>query len=182
MTNYYNVFYLLSVSDSLKNFFDITSNIFTVFAIASFIGYVIAYIGLADKVGSSQEEDEKDHNYRAWNMCRKYTGRIFYTALVLSMITWTVYVLTPSKKDCLMIIAGGAIGNFMTTDTAAKQLPSDITQFLHMTLKGEIKDLSEDAKRELGLQTPKDKLIDKVKDLTKEQLIDYLKNDTTIVH
>lgn len=182
MTNYYNVFYLLSVSDSVKHFSDIASNIFTFFAIVGFIGYVIAYIGQADKAGSSLEEDNKDSDYRQWSMVRKFTARIFYTALVLSLITWTVYVLTPSKKDCLMIIAGGAIGNFMSTDTAAKQLPSDITQFLHMSLKGEIQNLSEDAKRELGLQTPKDKLIDKVKDLTKEQLIDYLKNDTTIVH
>lgn len=69
----------------------------------------------------------------------------------------------------------------MTTDSSAKEIPSDITKFLHMSLKNEINDLNSDTKKELGVQTPKEKLLDNIKNLSKEQIIEYIKTDTTNV-
>ena len=84
-----------------------------------------------------------------------------------------------------MIVAGGAVGNFITTDTSAKSIPSDITKFLHLSLNKEIEDLQKEVKtdirKELGVQTEKDKFIDKVEKLSKEELIEYLKRDTTLL-
>ncbi len=186
MTNYYNIFYWLTVSDSVKNFFDIASNIFTTGAVMLLIGLFICSIAKACQASESKVKDESEEKIdpavRAWEMARKYFSRLFYTFLPLSIIFWMGYILTPTKKDCLMIVAGGAIGNFIQSDSSSKALPSDVTKFLHLSLKKEISSLGDDAKREFDMQTPKEKLMDKVKEMSKEQLIEYLNADTTIVN
>lgn len=183
MTNWYKIFYWLTISDGLKGFFDTTSNIFTFFAVVSFIVYVFLSIARASVVSSnklkSEDDDKKDADLRSVDIGRKFSIRFFYPTLILALITWVGYVITPTKKDCLFIIAGGAVGNFMTTDSSAKELPADITKFLHMSLQNEIKDLSSDAKKELGVQTKKEKLLDDIKDMSKEQIIEYFEKDTT---
>lgn len=182
--NWYNVFYLLTVSDKLRVFFDTTSNIFTAAAVVTCIGYVICSLGKAGYITEqrtkNEEEDKVDPTLRGWDAAKKFFTWSFYPMLTLALITWAGYVLTPSKKDCLMIIAGGAVGNFMASDSSAKQLPGDVTKFLHMSLQKEISDLGEDARKELGMQTPKEKLIDKAKNMSKEELINFLQSDTTI--
>lgn len=180
MTNYYNVFYWLTVSDGVKLFFDESSNIFTVGSIVALIGLVICSLFRASCATTSEEEDKKNDSVRSWEIARKYFSRIFYTLLPLAIICWMGYVLTPTKKDCLMIVAGGAVGNFIQSDSSSKALPADVTKFLHLSLKKEISSLGEDVKREFDMQTPKEKLMDKVKELSKEQLIEYLKVDSTI--
>ena len=183
--NWYSIFYWLTVADSVKGFFDATSNIFAWFTVLSFIVLVIAKIGesytVDDKNLKDEKEDVADPTYRSWFNVAKSAKHLFYPFLFLALFTWSGYVFTPSKKDCLLIVAGGAVGNFMASDSAAKQLPGDVTKFLHMSLKSEIANLSEEAKKELGVQTPKEKLIDKVKSLSKEELLEYLKSDTTFV-
>jgi hypothetical protein len=184
MTNYYDVFYWMSVSDGVKHFFDIASNIFTGASIISLGILIITTFFKANSVYASntktEEEDKLHPDVRAWEMARKYCARLFYISLPLCIIFWMGYVLTPTKKDCLMIVAGGAVGNFITTDSSSKALPADVTKFLHLSLKKEISSLGDDVKREFDIQTPKEKLMDKVKELTKEQLIDYIKADSTI--
>ena len=185
MTNWYSIFYWLTVADGVKTFFDVTSNIFTWIAVLSFILYVIFTIGKASTLSGNNlknaEEENQDSDFRSWEIGRKYAARLFYSMLVLSLITWFGYIATPTKKDCLLIVAGGAVGNFMMTDSSAKELPSDVTKFLHLSLKNEIKDLSDDTKRQLDVQTPKEKLLDKAKDLSKEELIKFLEKDTTVL-
>jgi hypothetical protein len=183
--NYYKIFYWLSVSDGVKGFFNATSTIFTWMAVLSFVAYVITSFGRASAISEnrlkSEEEDKKDSDLRSWELGRKYARNLLYPMLILCLITWTGYVFTPTKKDCLLIIAGGAVGNFITTDSSAKELPSDVTKFLHMSLQNEIKDLSAETKKELGIETQKDKLLEKVKQLSKDELIKYLSNDTVTV-
>jgi hypothetical protein len=94
---------------------------------------------------------------------------------------WFLYLFTPSKGDTLLIIAGGAVGNFVTSDSSSKAIPSDITNFIHMKLKAEMINVDDDIKRQLDVQSPKEKFMDKVKDLSKEQLIEYLQKDTTLI-
>lgn len=174
----------MTVSDSVKKFFDTSSNLFTFAAVLSFIAFIICTIGCAIMISQNhlknENEDKEDADLRSWTVVRKYSLRTFYLMLPLSLITWFGYMATPTKTDCLLIVAGGAVGNFITTDSSAKQLPADVTKFLHISLQNQMKDLSADVKRTLGAQTPKEKLLDKVKSLSKEELINYLQNDSTL--
>ena len=188
MTNWYSVFYWMTVADNVKQFFDSSSTVFTWMAGLSLVCVIASIFGRAIMVSSNRletkESDLKDPDVRAWEAFRKYSIRIFYPAMILSLITWTGFVAIPSKKDCLLIVAGGAVGNFITRDSSAKALPSDITSFLHLSLKNEISKLNEDDQKAIGVETPKDKLISKVKtskisDAIKNELIDYIQSDST---
>lgn len=178
MINYYNVFYFLTVADGVKEVFDTFSNIFTFLTVVSFIVYAIL-------IGTSIESKVKEQSdYEDMVRWRKFVGRFYWTSQIICVITWLGWVFTPTKKDCMLIVAGGAVGNFITTDTSSRAIPADITKFLHLSLNKEIEDLQKEVKtdirKELGVQTPKDKFIERVEKLSKEQLIEYLKRDTTI--
>lgn len=183
--NWYDVFYWISRADDVKGFFDGASNTFMTFTCIFFVILIIAHIGkavsISDEDVKTKEDEEKNSLIRAWELVKRYSLKLFYPFLILTVITWAIYVFVPSKKDALFILAGGAVGNFLTKDSAAKQLPSDITSFLHLSLKKETEDLTADAKRELGIETPKDRLLEKAKDMTKEELINYIKADTTVL-
>lgn len=176
--NYYSVFYWLTVADGVKEVFDTFSNIFTFLTVISFIVYAIL-IGVSIDSKVSKKDDYEE--VMRW---RKFVGRFYWTAQIICVITWLGWVFTPTKKDCMLIVAGGAVGNFITTDTSSKAIPADITRFLHLSLNKEIDDLQKEVKtdirKELGVQTQKEIFIEKAEKLTKEQLIEYLKNDTTI--
>jgi lipoprotein signal peptidase len=184
----YSVFYWLTRADSVKQFFDTSSNIFTVLAVLAFIGYIFCSLAKSVQVSENNIKDDAgektDADVRSWETSRKFFSKFAYTMLPFAIIFWLGYVFTPTKKECLLIVAGGAVGNFIASDSSARALPSDITKFLHLSINKEIEDLStetkEDIKGELGIKTPKDKLIESVKDLTKEQIIEYLKKDSTL--
>lgn len=75
--------------------------------------------------------------------------------------------------------------NFITSDSSAKAIPSDITEFLHLSLREQVKEIQEgvesDVKKQLGVQTEKEKFVDKLKDMTKEEIINYLQTDTAAI-
>jgi len=176
--NYFSVFYWLTVADGVKNVFDTFSNIFTLFTVLSLLIYLFI-IG----IGIDQKTNGKEEDYKDTLLWRKLIGRFYWISQIICIITWLGYVFTPTKKDCLLIVAGGSVGNFITNDSSAKSIPCDITKFLHLSLNKEIDDLSKDVKtdirKELGVQTPKDKLLDGIGKMTKEQIIEYIKNDST---
>jgi len=176
--NYYSVFYWLTVADGVKEVFDTFSNIFTFLTVISLIAYAIVAGVSIDAKMKGQDSDYKD--CLLW---RRFVGNFYWMCQIICIITWLGYVFTPTKKDCLLIVAGGAVGNFITTDTSAKALPADVTKFLHLSLNKEIEDLSKDIKqdvrKELGVQSPKEKLLDGIEKMTKEQIIEYIKNDST---
>lgn len=180
--NFYSVFYWLTVADGVKNVFDTFSNFFTLFTIVGLIAYLIV-IGISINIRSENEDFNEDKNYKDALLWRKLFGRFYFFCQIICIITWLGYVFTPTKKDCLLIVAGGSVGNFITNDSSAKSIPSDITKFLHLSLNKEIDDLSKevqtDVRKELGVQTPKDKLLDGIGKMTKEQIIEYIKNDST---
>ncbi|MEO5646170.1 MAG: hypothetical protein ABIO57_03695 [Candidatus Paceibacterota bacterium] len=183
--NWYSIFYWLTVADSVKKFFDTTSNIFTWFAVLSFLVVVATTIGKSYQISENSiktpEEEATDADVRSWDFLKRISSKFFWWMLPLALVTWLGYVMTPTKKDCLLIVAGGAVGNFMTTDTSARKLPSDVTKFLHLSLKNEIAGLSDTAKKELGITTPKDEFLKKAAKMSKEQLLKYLQADTTVL-
>lgn len=181
--NWYQVFYWLSRADDVKSFFDVTSNIFCFFTVIFFIIVIITNIGKSIQISedrvSDKEAEETEPDIRAWNVAKEYSTKLFYPFLIIMLITWTLYVMIPSKKDCLLIIAGGSVGNFITTDSSSRQIPADVSKFLHLSLQKQIVDLNSETRAELGVQTPRQKMIDKLKGLTKDEIIKYLQEDTT---
>ena len=160
--NWYKIFYWLTVADNVKAVFLTLTIVCGIFTMLCTIGAYGAF----------------ENAYRNWESFSKRIYKIIAIIFLLSGLLWTF---TPSKTDCLLIIAGGSVGNFITSDSSSQKIPADITKFLHLKLQDQILNSSDDIKRQLDMQTPKEKLMDKVKDLTKEQLIEYLKNDSTLI-
>lgn len=176
--NWYNIFYWVTRADSIKDFFDVTSNIFTFLAIISFIVFVFlsafAKSVISDNQIKTDEEAETNPSYRGYRLLRRYFGVLFYTLLGLSLITWVGYVFTPTKKETLLIIAGGGTMNFLTTDSTAKQIPKELSNFVVT----ELKSMAADAKIDLGISDQKDKILQEAKNMSASDLINKMKSDS----
>lgn len=86
-----------------------------------------------------------------------------------------LYILTPTKKDALLIVAGGSTLNYLTSDSTAKQLPHELSSYLVT----EIRNMAEENKVKLSINDNKQKILEEAKQLTGEQLINKLQSDTT---
>lgn len=194
--NWYSIFYALTVSDGVKSFFDVSSNIFTWFAVLSFLTYIGVSIAKSVMVSENrlktEEEEKVDPDTRSLVKARVYVRNFFYVMLGLCMITWSGWVLTPTKKDCVMIIAGGGIATFLTSDTSARKIPGELMKLGVVAIQSwqdQIKDFTPEERKAIGIQTEaekvtakkKDDLVSKVGKMTKEEIVDWLKNDTTIL-
>jgi ABC-type Fe3+ transport system permease subunit len=175
--NWYKIFYWLSIADTLNTVFQTIAIILCVASVIAVIGYFTSSNYASEHLSRYGQEDK---DYKGWMVWVKAWRRTFTMCFTFCLICTALNVFIPSKKDALMIIAGGAVGNFLTTDSSSKAIPADITRYLHKSLQNEIKDLDEDTRRELGVQTPKEKLADKLEELTKEQIIELLKKDSTV--
>jgi hypothetical protein len=166
--NWYTLFYWVSVADSIKKFFDVASNFCTVFLIISLAVIVVTTIGTAGQMAESRvtsaEEEDRDEDVRAWKSVRGFGMRFTRIFLIWSFITWIGYALTPTKTDALVIIAGGAVGNFVTHDSSTKQIPSEVMTLLRDKIRSEIQDIHINS-------IP----VDTLKTKTKEELIDMIK-------
>lgn len=189
--NWYSIFYWLTVSDGVKEFFDVTSNITTGLTIVTLAAYVILKIAqsvcISEHKLKTVEAEAQDPDTRSYGKASRVVLGLFILSIAMSMTTWTGYVLTPTKKDCLMIVAGGAVGNFLTSDTSASQIPSDITTFLHMGIQKEIANLNtseSEIKHDpvtmvaepASDTTDTDRIVGKLEDMTKEELIRLISN------
>lgn len=158
--NWYKVFYWLTVADGVKGFFDTFSNIFTTFAVLTLIVYIILIGCRLDKTGGPISEDDK----KSLNFWIRRFGTFFWISAITSLFLWAGYVFTPTKKDALIIIAGGAVGNFITHDTSARQLPAEVMNMLRAKVSAEIRDAN--MSEVLG---------DTLKNKTKEELMEIIK-------
>lgn len=177
--NWYNIFYWVTRADSVKSFFDRTSDIFSWISVFLFITVVImsafAKSMISDNNLKTEEEEKTDPDYRGWVKMRKYFATLFYVNLVLCLITWAGYVFTPTKKETLLIIAGGGTMQFLTTDSAAKQIPHELSTFVVT----ELKSMAKEAKVDLGISSQKDKILEEAKQMTSAQVLERIKTDTT---
>lgn len=151
--NWYQIFYWVTVADGIKAFFNTFAVIFTIIFIIGTIGYFFT-----TNARCSEEDDGWDIWVRAWK-------RVFTIAIIAMPLFWAGWIFCPSKKDAVIIIAGGAVGNFITSDSSARQIPSELTLLIRQKMKDEIEDLkSGDLFEE-----------DTLKNKTKEELIEILK-------
>lgn len=172
--NWYEIFYWLVVADGVKSFFDTASNVSTWLLVISFIWYLVMW-------GISLDGDNWERNDKGVEepkpgivRIRKLAGGTFWGFVIISLITWFGYVATPTKKDALMIIAGGGTMQYLTTDSVGKQIPKEVSTFLVT----ELKQMSKDAQVELGIASEKDKLLESAKTMTSEQLLEKMKVDS----
>lgn len=91
-----------------------------------------------------------------------------------------------------MIIAGGGIATFLTSDTSARKIPGELMKLGVVAIQSwqdQIKDFTPEERKAIGIQTEaekeaakkKDDLVSKVGKMTKEEIVDWLKNDTTLL-
>lgn len=154
--NWYSVFYWLTVADNAKDFFWFFAIVFTIIAIASTIIFI-------DACFSCEEKDFIQH-IRKW----------LFWSYPFAVLFWAGIVFTPSKKDSLLIVAGGGTLQYLTTDSSAKQIPHELTSFV-LT---ELKSMSEDVKVEMNVQSQKEKILESAKQMTTEELLKKMQVDS----
>jgi hypothetical protein len=146
--DYTKLFYWLVVADNAKTMFITFVVIFTLISGISTFTYLLT---------ASQSMSRK------W-MWWSYPFMIFF---------WFLTVFTPSKKDALLIVAGGQTLNFLTTDESTKQIPSELSGFI-LT---ELKNMASEAKVELGIKDQKERLLDEAKKMTTDELLKRMNED-----
>lgn len=162
--DYTRLFYWLVVADNAKTMFIVFMTIFTVIAgIATFCYLFNSHTNSLDNQTESDKEGQRIS--RKW-MWWSYPAMIFF---------WSLYIFTPSKRDSLLIVAGGGTLNFLTTDATAKQIPHELSNFVVT----ELKNMAKDAAVDLNIANQKDKLLEKAKKMTAEELMQEMKNDST---
>jgi len=136
--NWYLIFYLFSIVDNLGTFFGWMVTIFTIITLVSWFVFII-YKCCANGFGDERKE-ETEENKQDLAIQRKWVK--FST--VFFIIFWMFYIITPTKKDMLLIIAGGSVGEFVANDSSAQKLPADITRFLHAEIVKATAEIGED--------------------------------------
>ena len=151
--NWYKLFYWLTVADNAKTMFVVFTALFTLIAVVATIAYFI-----------NSDDDEGQRMSRKW-MWWSYPFMILF---------WSLFVFTPNKKDALLIVAGGGTMEFLTTDSTAKQIPHELSNFVVT----ELKNMGEEAKVEFNVQSQKDKILDEAKNMTSQQLLERMRTDS----
>lgn len=176
--NWYSIFYWVTRADSVRTFFDAASDIFTCMTVLAFIAMIGASFHLMHEISNgnfkSEEEEKADSDIRSAKMLKRYFSSIFYVTLFLSLIAWAGYIFTPTKKETLLIIAGGGTMQFLTTDSSAKQIPHELSTFVVT----ELKSMAKEAQVDLGIANQKDKILDEAKNMTTQQLLERVKSDS----
>lgn len=159
--NWYHIFYWISVADGMKEFFIGAVILLSIVTGISLIGFFVGTYNAADRLSSWGNEDKDYKSSLIWKNAFK---RVWSICIFLLAFSWIGYVFIPSKKDCLVIVAGGAVGNFITRDSSAKQIPSEVMTLLRDKIRSEI--------TEVHLVDIKDTLVSK----SKEELMEIIKN------
>lgn len=151
--NYTKLFYWLVVADNAKFMFGVFVTIFTIISGIATLSYFLTT--------DSEEDQAMSRKWMWWS----YPFTIFF---------WFLVILTPSKKDALLIIAGGQTLNFLTTDESTKQIPAELSGFI-LT---ELKNMAKDVQVELGIKSQKERLIEEAKSLTTDELLERMSKDS----
>lgn len=170
--NFYKLFYYLTVGDKLATLFGWLSIFFCIsFVVTTIIVFFFTPdIYKIDEGLVKERKDEKEqHNFteKRWYKNVRITNYMLFVAAPISLFLWAG---TPNKKEAVLIIGGGYIGNFITTDSSAKKLPSDIVYFLRSNLQLAAKESQVELQ---GLiEQPK---IDTLASKSKEELLEIIK-------
>lgn len=159
--DYSKLFYWLTVADNAKDFFIVGIIIFTIISVISTIWFIIDRNG-DDMTTGPTSAAERAKKWMWWS----------YPFMILF---WSLYIFTPSKKDALLIVAGGQTMNFLTTDKSAKQIPHELTTFIVT----ELKNMAAEARVDLNIKDQKVKILNEAEKMTVRELVEKMKVDTT---
>lgn len=157
--NWYKLFYWLTVADNAKTMFIVFTSLFTLISVISTVLYFIN--------GGTGDDDEQ-------KMARKW----MWWSYPFMILFWSLFIFTPSRKDALLIVAGGGTMEFLTTDSTAKQIPHELSNFVVT----ELRNMGAEAQIELGVKSQKDKILDEAKQMTSEQLLQKMKVDSNFAN
>lgn len=153
--NYTSLFYWLTVADNARDMFKVGLILFT----------AIAIIATATNLIARGSDDDVADTARPWI---KWSYPFMF-------LFWSLFIFTPSKKDALLIVAGGQTMNFLTTDKSAKQIPHELSSFIVT----ELKNMASEAKVDLNIKDQKAKILEEAKNMSAKELMDRMKVDTT---
>lgn len=159
--NWYSIFYWLTVADNAKDFFWFFAIIFSLIAVISIICYFVY---------SYNEATSDARQSRKW----------FFWSFPFMMLLWMGIIFTPSKRDALLIIAGGGTMEFLSNDSTAKEIPHDMLNFVQVELKAmalEAKVEILDAKNEFTQRQIEDRIREEAKKLTTDELLLKMQKD-----
>ncbi len=172
----------MAVADSASTILSAIAVLTCAATVVGIVGYFWATQSQSDtNISAGKPESEQSTSFNSWTVWVRAWRRVYTTCIIICVITSIAWMLIPSKKEMIVIIAGGAIGNFVTTDSSSKAIPAELTKYVRNYLVKESAELDIETKKELGLATPKETLIDKIKDLSKEEIIKQLQSDTTVI-
>lgn len=123
--SWYTVFYLMSVADGISTFSVWIAVLATLTFIITTLIKMPAEINGGDKWIDSEQE-------------KKNLNTIWKTATTCMIVFWFLFIAIPERKDMILIAAGGAVGEFVTNDENAKQIPHDLMILIRKELAEEI--------------------------------------------
>lgn len=157
--NYTKLFYWLAVADNAKVFFMVFAIIFSIVCAISTVWFVI-----------DRDSDLECPSGKGAERAKKW----MWWGYPFVIIFWGMWIFTPSKKDALLIVAGGQTMNFLTTDSTAKQIPHELSSFV----VSELKNMAKEAQVDLGIQNQKEKFLDQAKTMTAMEIVERMKVDS----
>lgn len=120
---------------------------------------------------ASYEEDKRVQSIKNSKVCLKWT--IFIS--LLAIFTGLMYACIPTKKDALLIIAGGGALEYLTNDSTGKQIPKELSTFVI----SELKSASSEAIKEIKVSDVKEKVLDDAKKMSPTELLNKIKTDSS---
>ena len=154
--SYTELFYWLTVADNAKVFFGVFAVFFScVFVITQLV-----------RIFSHNDGDGSSPDKELVNKINKWTW--YSTPFMLFFIS--IWIFTPNKRDALLIVAGGSTLDYLANDSVAKQIPREMSNFV----LSELKNMAKESKVDLGIANEKDKLLEKVKNLSGSELIELI--------
>jgi hypothetical protein len=116
LVSWYFIFYLFSIAERLSFCLSVGG------ALCLLIGGIALFVSAIEDLDS---------------------GKFFAKcALPLGAFLVLVSVLIPDKKDMMLIVAGGAVGEFVSHNEDAKAIPSEVTKWLRAEIKDATNELN----------------------------------------
>lgn len=166
--DYTKLFYWLTVADNAKDMFIAFIVIFTSISTFSTVGY---FIQGAEATSDSNGTSDKEAAAKSQAVARKW---IWYSYPFM-MLFWSLYILTPNKRDALLIVAGGQTMNFLANDSSAKQIPHELSSFVVT----ELKNMATEAQVDLNLNNQKEKILKQAKSMSAKEILEKAEIDST---
>ena len=166
--NWYSIFYWISVADKVSDILSTIAIITLLTSIVTCIGWFVSASNVSENTSGANEtaSDYNKSNYLGWLVWLRAWKVACVISLIFCFISSIMWAALPTKKDALLIVAGGAVGQFITTDSSAKQIPAEAMTLLRAKIRSEI----------VELNNPIEVLTDTLQEKSKEELIELLKN------